>query len=69
MFTISGYTPKKDIEKFDADIHKYTQLLLENKELIGVTFGHDGHFIELSIINDDRHIDNVTDKYRGIKID
>jgi hypothetical protein len=62
MVTFSGYTPKNDVDKFNEDVEKSTKIILDNG-FTSVTFTHDGFDIEVSVLDGDRHIDNVTGKY------
>jgi hypothetical protein len=58
----SGYTPMNEEGKFNHDISKAMEFIVENK-FTSVTIKHDGNDIEISLINGDFHIDNVTGKY------
>lgn len=58
----SGYTPKNNIEKFDSDIIKSMAFIVDNG-FTSVTIKHDENDIEISLINGDFHIDDVTGKY------
>jgi hypothetical protein len=62
MNTYSGYTPKNDVERFNSEVEKVTKLIREHG-FTGITFKHDGYDIEVSLVNGDRHIDNVMGIY------
>jgi hypothetical protein len=58
----SGYTPQKEISLFDNQL-KNAVVTIETNNFTSVTFKHDNHDIEVSKINGELHIDNVTGKY------
>jgi hypothetical protein len=59
----SGYTPTNEISKFNNDAISAMNFIYENEFVTSVTIKHDGNDIEISLLNNEFHIDNVTGKY------
>ncbi|WP_025909336.1 hypothetical protein [Priestia flexa] len=58
----SDYNPKYNEEEFDNKVTSLIELM-EGNELISSTFKHENDYISVSLINDEIHIDNVTEDY------
>ena len=61
----SGYNPKNNIDDYETKFKEVATLVIQNK-LVSATFQHDGDYIEVSLIKDDLHIDNVSNRFKNI---
>jgi len=60
----SDYTPRIKVNDYEEKISELVPML-ENYDLTSITFKHVNDYIQLSLIDDEYHIDNVTDYYNN----
>jgi hypothetical protein len=60
----SGYTPEVKKKEFEEQVDTMIDLL-DQYELTSVTFKHGFEYIQVSLIDDEFHIDDVSDEYKN----
>ena len=59
----SGYTPEVKKKEFKEQVDTMVDLL-DQYELTSVTFKHGFDYVQISLIEDAYHIDDVTEEYK-----
>ena len=59
----SGYIPEVKKKEFEDKVEELVDFL-DVHELVSVTFKHGLDYIQVSLIEDEYHIDDVSDEYK-----